>query len=654
MIDSITSLESNNKFEKNFAPKPIADLLDGKHHFVIPSFQRGYRWEEKQVTDLLEDIKQFANDDNVKSDSYFLQPVVVKATKYKKTGVLEIDAYEVLDGQQRLTTMLLLLKRLMKRLGEDEREMYEDSLYDIVYANRPQLDFDNPNAADNIDSYYLSEAKRIIDEWFKDQIKNKQNLNNFTGSLLYNQKRQVKIIWYAIDEDSADLVSINIFNRLNKGKISLTSSELIKALFIMDYDLRAGDDKLPAEQLSMEWNDMERKFQDDNFWYFISDDSQGTQTRIDVLFDFVTCRDEEKDTDYSYREFQKLYDFCRRQERNKTKEQFVADWSNDIHNMQDAWRQVRKTFDRLVAWYEDNLYYHYVGYLVAIGFTPLQIYNHLEEEKRKRKESEPEYEWKVEDTMLSLRQKMMERFKLDNKFIRKDAIDEFEYRSEYVPRILLLFNVECCRKGQNVRFAFDKYKKGKWDVEHVDSQNDATLQEYEDRMRWLESVKFILGLEHTDRSKELAIKCQQLIDDFTARAKVNVDQYRDFYQTINKFYSAESGEDDAAVDLTTKKKDYLSNLTLLDSATNREYKDAPFAYKRYCIVKYDRMGDRFIPLCTRNLFLKYYTDSKKDSSYLDMMRWNSTDREGYMKAIHEAVDPIFDSVVEEEKEAGYE
>ncbi len=108
-------------YDKNFAPMPIADLLDGKHHFVIPSFQRGYRWEEKQVTDLLEDIKQFANDDNVKSDSYFLQPVVVKATKYKMADGQELDAYEVLDGQQRLTTMLLLLKRLMKRLGEDER-----------------------------------------------------------------------------------------------------------------------------------------------------------------------------------------------------------------------------------------------------------------------------------------------------------------------------------------------------------------------------------------------------------------------------------------------------------------------------------------------------------------------------------------------------
>ena len=638
-------MAENPTYDKNFAPMPIADLLDGKHLFVIPSFQRGYRWEEKQVIDLLEDIKQFANDDNMKSGSYFLQPVVVKACKFN-----DKDAYEVLDGQQRLTTMLLLLKRLIKRLGEDEREIYQDVLYDIVYTNRPQLDFDKPNAADNIDSYYLSEAKRVIDDWFKEQIKNKQNLNNFTGSLLYNQKRQVKIIWYAIEEDSEDLVSINIFNRLNKGKISLTSSELIKALFIMDYDLRSEGNNLPADQLSMEWNEMERKFQEDNFWYFISDDNNGTQTRIDVLFDYVTCRDEEKDTDYSYREFQKLYDFCREQERNKTKEQFVRGWASDIENMQDAWKVVRKTFDRLVAWYEDNLFYHYMGYLIAIGFTPLQINNHLEAEKRKRKDSEPEHEWTVEDTMLSLRQKMMERFKLGNKYIRKDAIDEFEYQSEYVSRILLLFNVECCRKGQNIRFPFDKYKKGTWDVEHVDSQNDATLQEYGDRMRWLRNVLFVLGMEHTERSKELAEKCNGLIDRFDKNRRVNVKEYNDFYLEINKYYSSESGENDAEVDLTTKKKDYLSNLTLLDSATNREYKDAPFAYKRYCIVKYDRMGDRFIPLCTRNLFLKYYTDSNKDSSYLDMMRWNSSDREGYMKAMHEAVDPIFESVIVKEEE----
>ena len=632
-------MDDEQIYDKDFAPMSIADLLDGKHHFVIPSFQRGYRWEEKQVTDLLEDIKQFAADDNPKSDSYFLQPVVVK-----RNGN---DTYEVLDGQQRLTTILLILKELLRGyMTEKDINKYSQLLYDITYTNRPQLNFDSPDAEDNIDSYYLSEARDVIEKW----CESNEDFTEIVRCLFYpSARRKVKIIWYAIEADSGDLVCISIFNRLNKGKISLTSSELIKALFIMDYDLRANGDKLPAEQLSMEWNEMERKFQDDNFWYFISDDSKDTQTRIDVLFDFVTCRDEEKDTDYSYREFQKLYDFCRSQERNQTNDKFLSNWSNDIQNMQDAWKQIKKTFDRLVAWYEDNLFYHYVGYLVAVGFTPLQIYNHLEEQKRQRKQKEPKHEWTEEDTMASLRKQIMEKFKMDNKFIKKDAIDEFEYKSEYVPRVLLLFNVECYRKGQGVRFAFDKYKKGKWDIEHVDSQNEATLQEYDDRMRWLKNVKFILGMDHTDQSNRLADRCQNLIGVFTERKKVNVEEYKRFYQDINRYYSAESGEDESEIDLTTKKKDYLSNLTLLDSATNREYKDAPFAYKRYCIVKYDRMGDRFIPICTRNLFLKYYTDSNKESSHLDMMRWSSTDREGYLKAIHDTVDPIFDSVVEEKE-----
>lgn len=590
---------------------------------------------------MLEDIKQFANDKS-KGDSYYLQPVVVKAC--------EDGAFEVLDGQQRLTTMLLLLKRLMKRLSEDEREGFEENLYKITYTNRPQLDFDNPNPNDNIDSYYLAEAKQVIDDWFNTQKQNKQNLDAFKGSLLYNQERQVKIIWYAIDESSEDLVSINIFNRLNKGKIPLTSSELIKALFIMDYDLRAEGDKLPAEQLSMEWNEMERKFQDDNFWYFISDDSKGVQSRIDVLFDFVTCRKESDEIDYSYREFQKLYDFCREQERNKTNETFNSDWIENVHSMQEVWKKVRKTFDRLVAWYEDNLYYHYVGYLVAVGFTPLQIYNHLENKKRESKEENPNHEWTIDDTMLELRKKMMEKFKRDNKFLDKDSIDDFEYGNEYILRILLLFNVESCRKANNIRFAFNKYKTGSWDIEHIDSRNDSSLQKFEDRMRWLRQVGDVLGMEHTQIAKELQDKCLRLIEEFDSNEQVNQKSYTEFYQDVNKFYSAESGEDYKSINLSTKSKDSISNLTLLDSATNREYKDAPFAFKRCTIIKHDKKGERFIPLCTRNVFLKYYTDSDNNSSYLDNMRWNSADKSGYMKAIHEIVDPIFDSVIVKEKE----
>lgn len=637
------------EYNKNFCPMPISDLLDGKHHFLIPSFQRGFRWEEKQVTDLLEDIKQFAYDENVKSNSYFLQPIIVKPRKYNG-----IDTYEVLDGQQRLTTMLLILKEILGGyMNPNNTKKYSPLLYDITYTNRPRLNFDDLNAANNIDSYYLREAYDVIKNWC-DQ--NNEYIDSMIPCLFYSaeaaKNRQVKIIWYAIEEDSDDLKSINIFNRLNKGKISLTSSELIKALFIMDYDHRAEGDSLPAEQLSMEWNEMERKFQDDNFWYFISNDQNDTQTRIDILFDFVTRRGINTDSDYSYREFQKLYDFCRARERNSNHQQQLSGWltSKNIDTMEKAWKIVRRTFDRLVAWYEDSLYYHYVGYLIAVGFTPLEIFKYLETEKEERKDRERKlgknYEWTVEDTKISLRKLMMQKFKKGSKFLEKADIDAFEYKSEYVSRVLLLFNVECCRKGQNIRFPFDKYKKQNWDVEHIDSQNEATLEKYEDRMRWLQNVKFILRVENTKRSIELANECQILINEFEEKKQVKKEKYNEFYIRINKFYSEEkTNEKESEVDLTTQKKDYLSNLTLLDSATNREYQDAPFAYKRYCIVQYDKKGEWFIPLCTRNVFLKYFTDSNEKSSYLDFMRWNSSDREGYIKAIHEAVDPIFDSVV---------
>jgi len=631
--------------QENFRPKPIAELIDGKHLFVIPSFQRGYRWEEKQVSDMLEDIKQFANNDIPGADSYFLQPVVVRQCKYQ-----DRNAWEVLDGQQRLTTLLLILKRLMRKLSEDDRDAFEPMLYEIVYTNRRSLDFDSLNPSDNIDSYYLSEAKDVIDDWFK---KNQRtNLDGFKGSLLYDQKRQVKLIWYAIEASSSDRDNINIFNRLNKGKIALTSAELIKALFIMDNDLRYKQDSQATERLALEWNEMERRFQDNKFWYFISDNDEGMQTRMDILFDFVTCKVQGDDSDYSYREFQKLYDHCRNEEKEAQETGseykntlFEASWAKDIHNMEDAWLLIKRTFDRMVAWYEDNLYYHYIGYLVAVGFKSLEIYNHLEKAKKNRQKEPHTVEWSEDDTKLELRKLIMERFKERNNYLSKDAINDFEYGQEYVKRLLLLFNVETCLTNCNSRFDFERFKSEQWDVEHIDSQNDASLQEFDDRINWLKHVEFILGFEDDAVAKNLRSEASELIKRFKERGKVELNKYINFYSRINQHYAKESGQTEAEVDLTTLKKDYISNLTLLDSRTNREYQDAPFPYKRYLIMRYDREGKRFIPTATRNVFLKYYTDSEQHSSHLDRIRWNKSDREGYLKAIHQMLDPIFDSVL---------
>ena len=108
-------------------PISVSDLLDGNYHFVIPSYQRGYRWEKKQVLDLLNDIFQFSNsnDDN---ESYYLQPLVVKK---RDEGI-----FEVLDGQQRLTTLLLILKNMLGNLRQNDKEYFENKLYSLQYDNR--------------------------------------------------------------------------------------------------------------------------------------------------------------------------------------------------------------------------------------------------------------------------------------------------------------------------------------------------------------------------------------------------------------------------------------------------------------------------------------------------------------------------------------
>lgn len=324
---------------------------------------------------------------------------------------------------------------------------------------------------------------------------------------------------------------------------------------------------------------------------------------------------------------------------------FDAPWANDIRNMDDAWHLVKRTFDRMVAWYEDNLFYHYIGYLVAVGFKPLEIYRHLENEKKKLREEDPKREWCEDDTRQALRRLMMERFKDKNKYLSKDAIDEFEYGQEYVGRLLLLFNIESCLTSCNSRFDFERFKTEKWDVEHIDSRNDASIQEFADRISWLRHVEFILGHEDDDAAKALRAEASELIKQFEERGSVIKNRYEDFYLRLNKHYAKESGQDEADVDLSKVNKNFISNLTLLDCKTNREYQDAPFPYKRYLIMKYDREGTRFIPLATRNVFLKYYTDSNENSSHLDRVRWSAGDRQGYLKAIHQIVDPIFDSIV---------
>ena len=237
-------MSRDNKLE----PIAISEILDKQ--FFIRHYQRGYRWTKEQVEQLLEDIDSFTprelKSDPPKKTFYCLQPVVLKTLsdetkkeiikKSESQRKLDGDWYEVVDGQQRLTTLYLILKYRNDRwLGEDKEPIYKidyETRNDCVgFLNSIKVNSDKKTVnvdKQNIDFYHISKAYQVIRNWelnYESEFSKKFDKNEFQSKLLSYSK----IIWYEVD-DSED--SIELFERLNLGKIPLTNAELTKALFL--------------------------------------------------------------------------------------------------------------------------------------------------------------------------------------------------------------------------------------------------------------------------------------------------------------------------------------------------------------------------------------------------------------------------------------
>ena len=219
-------------------PKSINWLY--KKQFFIPHYQRGYRWTDAQVKQLLNDIDSFIptqlpNNPNQKT-FYCLQPIAVKllSEDVKREFNLTGDWYEVIDGQQRLTTIFLILQYInQKWRGEDKLDQftlfYETRKGSATYLESLKVNPDDSVtiSKEYIDYYYFSNALQSIRTWqLKYEENNDKKLN--TASFQSTFEEFSKIIWYEVPEQDGR----KLFERLNLGKIPLTNSELVKALFL--------------------------------------------------------------------------------------------------------------------------------------------------------------------------------------------------------------------------------------------------------------------------------------------------------------------------------------------------------------------------------------------------------------------------------------
>lgn len=605
--------------ENTLVLKSVNQLLE--YSFFIPSYQRGYRWAEKQVEELLEDIWAFAvnppkQDEGKMRPFYCLQPVVVK--------LRENNEWEVIDGQQRLTTVYLILKNLeiqierdqknLKRLFYETREESEKFLKDIKEAD----------AEKNIDFFHIAQANKKIQQWFKDKANNTEFATpkaKFAPTFLTD----TKVIWYEVNDGSD---SYDIFTRLNIGKIQLTNAELIKALFLKKWNNAEAVDKLRLKQLQIasEWDRIENTLQDNSFWYFIYNKLDGNNpkyaNRIEYIFDLMTSKPDGEDDKYTFYKFYEEFE----KSKNKSK--------NKIPDTDALWLRIKKYFLTFEEWYKDRELYHLIGFLISVGYNIQDI---LEPKKNNVKldvKSKTDFKHFLMD-------EICQKVNFDIKglvFDEKNQKDRGKIRT-----ILLLFNIQTILSNDksNMRFPFNLYKNEDWDIEHVRSLTDKTLVG-NDRIEWAKDMlEYFTGTSDLEKQalfiSEIEKKDQEVFKTIQERDKIKFTLSELFHISIsdkvedtrfNNVYSQISKEFREDNEPT---KCAISNLALLDYATNRSYKNAYFPIKRKIILENDKKGT-FIPICTKNIFMKAY--SKR---FDEIMYWNKYDADYYLSAIEETL-----------------
>lgn len=581
--------------------KSVNSLLG--EHFYIKDYQRGYRWSDTHVKQLLQDIWEFSQKKKSGAEFYCLQPIVVRPNKWRNSSNEEITGWEVIDGQQRLTTIRILLSYLVKEhLKRSLNEAFKKDEFTIAYETRPESEAflqDLRWNDSNIDFNHMWSAYQAISEWFQDKDYNESN--SFLSTLLEknDEGNPVKVIWYEINED---VDAIDIFSRLNIGKIPLTNAELIKALFLGKAGPNNQSQKASSKQLQIasEWDTIEKTLQDESFWYFIYDEDNKNlprrkyETHIEYIFDLLKEKPEDAEQYYTFYEF--------------IKEDF-----NGSKSIDEIWLKIKRYFLTFEEWYQDRELFHLIGYLIATGLSIKNLKNASKEKNKK--------EFKT-----YLRTEIGKAINVD--------IDDIKYGDKKIKSLLLLFNIHTllANEKSNSRFPFDSYKNDNWDIEHIRSQSEVELKG-DERIDWAKLVlEFYTGLAvKSENLSEQQKAIEQLEDDNEKTICLSLlklvtsdfpeDEWNDLYVRVSKAFKEENPPDE----------DSISNLALLDAGTNRAYKNAFFPIKRMEIIKREMKGS-FVPIGTKNVFMKAYS-----RRFDKVMYWDKTDADDYFKALKDGL-----------------
>lgn len=597
-----------SKQENQIILKTITELLG--LHFYIPDYQRGYRWTSHNVSQLLNDIWEYRQDPAKVNSFYCLQPIVVR----KKTSLSEngdtVDGYELIDGQQRLTTIHRILTYLrIEHLRIDKfSDEYKEDIYTIEYQTRPETRQFLNQTESNLtkpDLYYLSKAYDTVKDWFENsgKIEGRSDKNNFLDTLLPSVKKDeagntimpewsTQIIWYEINDNTQK--SEELFTRLNRGKIPLNSAELIKAKFVNQESFKEFEEQEKVKrhtQLIQLWDEIENHLNNPKFWAFISNKKMDSYaSKIEYLFDIATQKkDNSKDNLYSFIHF--------------------FDDKENAESLWEKWLSIEEIYRSLSYWYTHKNYYHKVGYLIAIGTNIMDII------QLKKENDKDLFEQEINRLIAESIPNDWDDLSYDNRNDHKKLIE-----------ILLLVNTELTRKNNNNNdfFPFEIYKNINKSLEHIHAQNIIGINENkrEQWFSWLDMHLNVLPSITTNPKKAAEIiEKAKTID----REKYTYAQFQDLSASIIEVLPKDDEDENLYLH-------NIKNLALLGLTENISLSNSIFEIKRRKIIEMDKKG-AFIPIATKRVFLNYY----QKESYAQSSIWTKVERENHLEEIGECL-----------------
>ena len=242
---------------------------DKKSNFLIPDYQRPYAWDENQCQTLWDDIFSFAFPDNnyqkfEQNEEYFLGTIVTFENENNKK--------EVIDGQQRLTTLMLLLRAFYAKFGnmqDDKSKRTSESIAQCLWktdefgkADFDLLKIDSEVATDNDKDEFLDILKTgVIRKEHKSkyaknftffQRKIDVFLSEYPSYFAYLPARILEnCILLPIEAESQD-TALRIFSTLNNRGLPLSDADIFKAQFYKYYTAKSQKDEF-IEQ----WKELE-------------------------------------------------------------------------------------------------------------------------------------------------------------------------------------------------------------------------------------------------------------------------------------------------------------------------------------------------------------------------------------------------------------